>query len=479
MISAIARKEITETVRDGRFVVAALIIIALLLVSLGIGAQRYSEDAHQRQQAAAQLRTAFVSQGQKNPHTAAHSGTYAFKPSTPLALFDPGYNDYTGTIQYLEAHYENAAGYRPAADATALQRFGDLSSAMVMQVLLPLLIILLCYGLFAAERERGTLRQLLSVGIDARQLLAGKLLGVAGVLGMVLLPLVIASSIIAWATDLPRASHELVDLPIKTVVLVLAYLVFFAIIALLAVGVSMRARRSGTALSLLVGFWIVTGLLVPRLGADLADALHPSPTRAELTKQIKALHAAVPEADRPYTAVFDARVLREYGVNRAEELPFSLAGYALEKDEEIGNRVFDATYGEVRRTFERQRLVHSAVAGLSPFVAIRSLSAALSGTDIAMANDFSAQAEGYRRTMVKVLNSDITRNARGMSAYSVDWGYRSNNQLWARVPPFDFDPPGIGTILRRNLVSIAVLMGWLAGATVLVLVSLRQIRPDA
>lgn len=45
---------------------------------------------------------------------------------------------YLGVAVYLEAHKRNATQYRPAADATAAARFGELTGAGVLQLLVPL-----------------------------------------------------------------------------------------------------------------------------------------------------------------------------------------------------------------------------------------------------------------------------------------------------------------------------------------------------
>ena len=99
------------------------------------------------------------------------------------SLVDTGIDPYVGVAAWLEAHKQNEFKYRPAQDRTAVQRFGELTAAEVLQVLLPLFIVLMTFSAFSGEREQGTLRQLLSLGVRPRELLAGKALGVAAALG--------------------------------------------------------------------------------------------------------------------------------------------------------------------------------------------------------------------------------------------------------------------------------------------------------
>ncbi len=105
----------------------------------------------------------------------------AYKPPAALAVFDPGAAPYLGQVIWLEAHRQDPAMFRPAEDAPELGRLADLSVAGVLTNLLPLLVFVMGYGAFAGERERGTLRQVMTAGAGQDAVFAGKLVAVAGV----------------------------------------------------------------------------------------------------------------------------------------------------------------------------------------------------------------------------------------------------------------------------------------------------------
>jgi hypothetical protein len=119
MVWTIARKELTEMFRDGRFVAAAAIVLVLLLAAVGAGWKHYSDVHAQHSRAQQETREQWLDQGEKNPHSAAHYGVYAFKPKTHLSMIDTGVDPYTGVAVWLEAHYQNQFLHRPAQDATA------------------------------------------------------------------------------------------------------------------------------------------------------------------------------------------------------------------------------------------------------------------------------------------------------------------------------------------------------------------------
>jgi ABC-2 type transport system permease protein len=461
----VALKEFREIRRDGRFIWSSLILVVLLITAIAFGAQRYADNRALRLAAEREDRSAWLDQGKKNPHSAGHYGVYAFKPATPLALFDPGYDDYTGVLQYLEAHKENQTGYKPAADATALQRFGDLSGARVLQLLVPMLIFLMGFGLIASEREEGTFRQLLSIGVPQRTFVWGKALGMAMAIGTVFVPALLAGGTAAWLLTSQGDAHEIAGLGAKVAILAGCYLMFFATLICVALSVSLAARSSASALVGLVAFWIVTAILTPRLGAELAKHYYPTPSVFELSAKIAREQSAGPHAHEPTHPNhirFRDDLLTRHGAKRIEDLPFNFIGYAMQQEENFGNKVFDRNYGAVRRQFDRQDTLQNALAIFSPFIAIKSLSAALSGTDIAFANDFSMAGEDYRRGMIRVLNDDIMKNAVGLTTFSTEWGYQASADLWTRIPGFDFDPPRASVILSRNVLPLSLLFAWFA-----------------
>ena len=148
MIAKILRKETKELLRDGRVRIALFITLLLLGVAVWISAQQYRQVNEAYAVANAAERKVWDNQGEKNPHSAAHYGTYAFKPKFPLSLVDQGVDKYAGTSIFLEAHKRNEAQFSAAIDQTGLARFGDLTPDFVLLFIVPLLIILLGYNSF-------------------------------------------------------------------------------------------------------------------------------------------------------------------------------------------------------------------------------------------------------------------------------------------------------------------------------------------
>ena len=249
MVGRIARKEFTEILRDGRFRLLGALVLTVAAVALGAGWRHYTDVQRQHEHAQRATRAQWLAQGEKNPHSAAHYGVYAFKPKSRLSLFDTGIDSYVGVATWLEAHKQNEFKYWPAQDRTSLQRFGELTAAGTLLVLMPLFIILTTFSAFSGEREQGTLRAVLSLGVTPRVLAAGKAAGVGVSLALVLVPaaamalvgLSLTSGFGDWRPDGGRA-----------LVLGTAFLSYFVTVAALALGVSARASSSRAALTVLL-----------------------------------------------------------------------------------------------------------------------------------------------------------------------------------------------------------------------------------
>ena len=464
MIKHIVRKEFTDMVRDGRFRWCAALVGALLLVSLGHGWIQARQAQEELAAAQATARDHWESQGEKNPHSAAHYGIYAFKPRLALSFVDEGVDPYTGTSVWLEAHRQNEFLMRPAQDATAAQRVGALTAAQVLQNLVPLLVILLTFGALAGEREQGTLRQLLATGIGRRELAVGKAMGVAGALALLLVPAaVVGAAALVIGSSGPAASPLA-----RGAVLAGVYLAYFAAFVGLGLAVSAWARSARTALVVLVGVWVVNGLVAPRAAVDLSKWIHPTPSAVEFAQTLeREMAAGVEGISRPDRAAFGQRLLAEFGVERAEDLPVNEVGLYLQESEEFGNRIFDRNYGALWDTFERQGLVHEALAVAAPLLAVRTLSMGLAGTDVEQHRHFATAAETYRRDLMRQMNGDLAENSRTGELYT------AGPELWAEVPPLQYDAPTLGWVLENRLLSLLVLGLWLVGA---VLLAARRVR---
>lgn len=471
MITTIAKKEFTEILRDGRFRWIAGVLLLMLLAAVIAGYQQSQEIKRDREAAANLDKQTWEAQGNKNPHSAAHFGHYAFKPATALSYVDRGLNQYLGVAIWLEAHYQNLSSHRPIEDKTALQRFGELTVAWTLQYLVPLLIILLAFAAFAGERERGTLRQLVSLGVPSRKLALGKALGVVAALALVLIPATLIAAVLLAGL---KTGESFSEAALRFITLSASYLLYFAAILGLSLAISAKVKSSRVALLALIGFWIISSLLAPRLASDISERLYPSPVVSEfweaISKDIReGLDGHNPSDER--RKQLEAKVLAQYNAKELRDLPVNFAGIALQESEEYANQVFDKHYSGLWALYEKQAGVQQLASIVSPLLAVRNVSMGLAGTDLYQHRHFAEQAEAHRRKIVKLLNEDMTLNAGNQ-----DYDYLADPALWSKVPQFEYTPPSFGWVLRHQSGNLLILGLWCAATAFVAVIAAGKMR---
>jgi ABC-2 type transport system permease protein len=455
MIFTIANHEFRSMLRDRRFLLAAALLSLLFVLSL-LGAYQYhvslqNQHAHATQTARQQWET----QKDKNPHSAAHYGTYAFKPVSPLTFFDRGLDAYTGNTLFLEAHKMNEAQHRTVADRHDFARLGNLTPAFVLSILFPLFIIVLGFGTVAGEREEGNLRLLMAQGLRPRDLFLGKSIGLWYAVLLLAVPFFALGAV---GLFLPGARAEDWSRYLLTGLVYLLYLGCFVHLTLL---ISAWARGRNVALVASLGVWIFICLIVPKAAVNLARWQHPTPSWQSYRDGIEEdLEKGVDGHDPSdaYTEKLEKETLKQYGVDSVQHLPFNWWGFMMQKGEEHETFVFQKNKDKLLGIYDRQQKIHEAASVLSPYLLTNIASQRLAATDVATYFHFLAAAERYRIQLVGELNGDLTKNFK----YD-DWDTKRGKAFFASNARFDYQPLAFSEV-QKNVGSALLMLAlwWLA-----------------
>lgn len=472
-VSLIAREELRLLARNRVAVIATVLLVLLTLVAVATSwaHQRGIADLRGRYQHSAEA--AFKAQPDRHPHRVVHYGTFIFRPLGPLAAFDPGIDAFTGNSMFLEGHRQNSANFGDVRQSSLLVRFGQLTPAFVLQIVAPLLLIFLGYGALARERERGTLRLLMLQGVSRRTLVGGKLLAIGAVALLAGLPAMIGFVAIAGQ---PGA------LALPMLVTALGYLAYLALWVVIILLVSALVRRSRDALLALVAIWAVTAVLLPRVVPDVASATVPLRNRFQtdvaIARDLRRMGDSHNPND-PHYAAFKQRVLDRYGVTRVEDLPVNYKGVQGMESERLSSALFDRYSGESYTAQGRQIALVDAAGVLSPAVAIRALSMAAAGTDFAGHRRFLDQAEAYRYALVQRLNRMQAEDVSFADDTAEDAGADRRKRVaasnWSAMPDFAFSPASGADLARGALPGLAIVLGWLGLAALLLAVATRRL----
>lgn len=469
----IARDELRLMVRNRVAVIAFTLLVLLTLVAVlsSWAHQRGNAELRARHQHAAEH--AFDAQPDRHPHRVVHYGHFIFRPLGPLAAFDPGVDAFTGSSMFLEGHRQNTANFGDVRQSSLLVRFGQLTPAFVLQVVAPLLLIFLGYGALARETERGTMRLLMLQGASRGQVVRGKLLALGTVALLAGLPAMIGFVAIAGqpgALALPMA------------IIAIGYAAYLALWVVLILLVSASVRRSRDALLALVALWAIAVVLLPRVAPDMASAAVPLQNRLQTDVAIARDLRRMGDShnpDDPHFAAFKQSVLKRYGVTRVEDLPVNYKGLLALEGERLTSELFDRYAGESYAAQDRQNALVEGVGVLSPAIALRSLSMAAAGTDFAGHRRFLEQAEAYRYALVQRLNrmqaEAVSYSDDTATDVDADRRKRVAADNWEQMPDFTYRAPSGAALATGALPGLAIVLGWLVVAGLLLARASRRL----
>ncbi|MFO0909046.1 MAG: DUF3526 domain-containing protein [Isosphaeraceae bacterium] len=458
----VAKKEWLEVWRDSRWSVLCFITLALTFSAISLGLLRVGRLAHEREAAASGDRAVWTSQGAKNPHSAAHFGQYAFKPAGPLAVADPGVDDFAGNTVWLEAHKQNEVQFRSARDGTLMGRMGRLTLAYIFQVIMPLVAIMLGFSAFASEREKGTLRLLISLGVSPRSIFLGKLLS-GSIVILLLLTIAIGSLFIALSLARGDGIHER-DSSLRLLGLALGYGLYLLGFLSLSLTIAARARNCRSALVALLAYWILNCFVVPRVATDLVERAVDLPTAVAFRESIAEDRKRQFGHDEthPEFVAFRDRLLRQYNVKRVEDLPVSFRGLSLREDDERGYRIYDRHFGALQSRLARQDWLRAAPGVVFPLLALQPISMAMAGTDNRHQDHFVNEAERHRRRIQTAASQDLIDHAR-----NGDTSYVAPRSLWEHIPSLQYERPPGSWAWKGQWLSLLSLTIWCGGCCLL------------
>lgn len=461
-------KELKELTRDGRFKIAMIISLILLTIAAITGINQYQKDNQQYTESIDKERSIWETQGEKNPHSAAHYGTYAFKPKFALSLFDYGVTKYTGNSIFLEAHNRNEASFSEASDQTSLARFGTLSINFVLIYLFPLIIILIGFNSYTKEFEHKTFTLLKSQGIHPVKLVLGKWLAT-------FIPIFILTTIIFLVIGIVLSSLENLSFFSWSSLLVLfgSYLLYYLVITTITVLISMRSKSSGISLVSSLIIWIVFSFITPKIATNFANGNHPYPSKSEFNAQIAKDRKNGLDGHNPWNKAakkLEQETLKKYGVSKISELPFNYAGYRMQKGEEHEAKIYEKHYDILNEIAEKQNDIYKNLSFISPFIPVRFLSMDIANTSDNLHWKFTKAAEKYRIEKQKFLNYDLKDNAK-----LGERGYKMSSEKFKQLPKFSFTPPKLSQILKENTQNLLFLLLWLVVPFISLIITSKKI----
>lgn len=455
-IVLISKNEFHSLVKGVRFKVLAALVIILIVLSAFGGYTSYKSIKEERQLAQKEVRSSWLNQEEKNPHSAAHYGTFVFRPKSILSFFDFGVDTYVGNSIYLEAHRQNDSKFSAASESSSNIRFGEMSLAFILQVLIPLIIIFLGFNLLTQEKEGKTLRLVLSQGVALREVAWGKIIGLFTAIVILVVPALLALLFIGKVNiDLDGQK----DFYLRLALICLFYFLYFFLLSSLVIYVSGVSKSSRNALLSLLGLWVTICLLIPKISANIGVSLHKAPSAFEFRQAIAKDEENGIDGHNPSDKRFEKlkdSILLAYQVKDIDELPINFDAVAMQEGEKYSSMIYNKHFNHLKHAYQKQNLVSTYASLINPYLAVRNISMSLSGTDMLNAIEFDRQAEVYRFRMVEFLNNYL----RDFSLTG-QWDKKASKDIYQSIPDFQFKAIAVSAVLKNNLIAVLSFIIWI------------------
>jgi len=437
--------------------VAAVLALILVCVSVFSSLNQQAQEKNTRESLQIKSEETFRSQPDRHPHRMVHYGHYVFRTPTALAALDPGVDPYTGTVIFLEGHRQNSATFSASYDGAQAGPFASLTPALAYQLLVPLVLIVMGFGVVAREREAATDRQLVTSGISPLSIWIGKTIALFGVAALMIIPMLIGVAVSEGMNSLGFGFFAMYALYLSTWVLIIT-------------AISTWSRSTSVSLLILLSLWTVVCLLSPRLVASTANSTIP--TQSQIETDMDAIVAMRGAGDGhnendPAFNKLKADLLKKYEVQEVEDLPINFRGAVASASE--------AHQAEVLSEFAEKRIAKQvaqtdfvkSLEFVSPFLILQSASMIAAGTDGRTHHRFLREAEAVRIEFVQGLNKahiekldytvDINRSKNEESSRRA----RVDADNWSVLSDFRFEADPASTRLQRLNQSYLIIFAWM------------------
>jgi ABC-2 type transport system permease protein len=456
MIQSMVVKELRLLFRLKTIIVAGVLLLAMLILAFCSALHSY----HRTRSAINSANDLFRHQWEQltigNTHGAAHYGTWLFKPQAVLSTFDRGITDFTGTAYRIEAHKQHNLLMQTAPVTANYLRFGTLTMATILQVLLPLFLIFLLFDIHTSEKRLGTLPLLYLQGAGKKQIIAGKAIAALLLTVLLLLPAALLLITTAYTDEATLTGNDVFSI----ILLLSGYLVYSSFFALLSVGISVVSRSSRQSLLSLLGIWLLLVIVLPRVMAGVQERAHPTPSQFVLQKKISDAEKYGLNGKEPLMTrkkMLEDSLLATYQLDSIEQLPVNADAIWMQSEEEYMERIYKKFTRETDSILHLQNRYTVYGRWLNPLLSIREWSMSLSGTDMENLAYFRQQAFAYRNNFIRQLNNKLAETNAGAHSNAVV----VTAAFYKNMQPFYYQPFPLSLTLHEHKMAGLSLLLWL------------------
>lgn len=488
MLTTLIRRELLDSLMTFRFAVAVLIMLLLVVANTAVLIKDY-----ERRLAA--YNTALKTEDRRSQDLKTYSGgrLNVARPPNPLSIFNVGLDKRLGNEIWISHSFVPTLWDTGTYKLTnpLLNLFTSIDIVFIFEVVLSLIALIFAYDAITGERERGTLRLVVTHPVRRGQILLAKYISaMLCLLVPLLMSLLLAIILLTTSTVVSLSTGDF----LRIGGIILSSIVYLSVFYLIGMLISTVTRRTGTALMLAMfvwGFWV---LVYPN--AVLAAITPPETSQQRMIsayEEIKQIweafdrerkqflaNDAFPGEDPDFGMVDadpnwiwgsgheyfhkDSSTLRyDYhavsNIDKLSEASKPQVPHAQDYYRFLGPQMVNAAERTwlVRKQaleaiFVQPAIIDRILLRGSPVGMYDAATQAWVGTDLRGLRDFFEAARRYRRTLIDYY---YDKNAFGAQ----QWFSADNGAVnWDSLPQFSFQRVDVATNAKRALPDVCILV---------------------
>ncbi len=254
MLTTLIRRELLDNLMTFRFAVAVLIMLLLVVANTAVLIKDY-----ERRLAA--YNTALKTEDRRSQDLKTYSGRRlnVARPPNPLSIFNVGLDKRLGNEIWISHSFVPTLWDTGTYKLTnpLLNLFTSIDIIFIFEVVLSLIALIFAYDAIAGERERGTLRLVVTHPVRRGQILLAKYISaMLCLLVPLLISLLLAVILLTTSTVISLSISDF----LRIGGIILSSVVYLSVFYLIGMLISAVTRRTGTALMLAMfiwGFWVL------------------------------------------------------------------------------------------------------------------------------------------------------------------------------------------------------------------------------
>ena len=481
MLTILIRRELLDNLMTFRFAAAVFIMLLLVVANTAVLLKDYERRL-------ASYDTAVQKRRQEVLETKTYSAVrlVAYRPPNPLSIFNVGLDKRLGNtlrVNYLYVPTLWDAG-KYGSNNALLNIFASIDIVFIFQGILSLLALVFAYDALAGERERGTLRLVLTHAVRRGHILFAKYISAMLCL---LIPLVICFLLVLMMLTTSASVFLSMDDFLRIGGIIFTSFVYLSLFYLIGLLISAATRRTGTALMIAMFVWGFLVLVYPNMILTAIETDPHTGTETSAYNQIKQIweefdrerkqflaNDPVPGEDWDFGLWGDGYTFWGGDDDASKLLYYEVTGFHFETlKEESEPQVphaqnYHRFFGlQVTNTADRTWIVRKPaletiyvqpakmermLLKFSPVGLYDTATEAWIGTDLNGLQDFFTAGQRYQQAVVDYfLNNKIFE--------SRQWFVAAEGEIdWDAMPQFSFQRSDVGTNAKRALPDVCLLL---------------------